>query len=1114
MSNPLQFLHARIGRVDEWTVRAKLVAGTLPASTAHAAQSFRRWVKLDDERGQLYAQLDAAKLELHFASRSAHRQVQRSLPSWSRPFACYVELSGAADSTLEGSLFVMRTALPTKLAAAPTIVIPTKLLDEIEQGRRPSLQELAHAAVLPSGLGPLLVVTTPLLLGTAATDGAPVVQVHLHNRWTLQCEITGLPGRQYLMTTRIEREGHTSEIPDGRLVALPAAPVVVGEAAQVAGTDLSPLQPVRHEVIEAWIAYEQLERDQRLQDLSRRLAHPLEYTEVDAQQAREKASAFHVILSQPQLVTEHWLDPKVVRQWRAVQVRVPVTIIDLDDRQDAASGELLEFRDVGDGRLDAVLRLEDGRRTPPVRGRIIAIADRKEQRQRERRKRALDRLRRGTGANPELLGWLLNPRSIPELTLARDPGRHRLGHLDSHQRRAVGLATQTPSLVLVQGPPGAGKTTVIRSILDELRRRRAPATTGDRRPGDEGSSLRVLVSSTQNEAVRNAVEKLSDDAGLEVWVMGDKDESANQRLQLAERAKRIAAELWNDLRDAPRFLAYERVRRLHDSLVRLRATLYETGMGPILLHRLQELAAAEEASELTALLRSQLPALAARLAAALKPPDDEPPRLVSEPPTPLAAAVASLGVAQRLDVATWPQLAAGLARLAECMTRPSKQDGALLELCERWLDWQRRLRRESARGFSAESLAAVATLWTETAAALAVQSQPVAPPRAVAAPISDELCDDLHAWVQRACSLAEATLSAREEQEEAALSRWHRTLSEEPGRLAELVERHAILTAATCQRADSARGDEEPAEFDVVIIDEAARAGIDVLIPMALGRSIILVGDHRQLPPHIEHELEAQLEQGLRERVDLKRESLFSWLWHGMPRSNIVSLARQYRMHADVGRAISRLFYEPELILEHNHTTRSTFDVCGNQPLVWIDTADVLQLPARRAEHREQKWPCDEENHYEAALIVQLIARANREELLGWHRETGKKPIGVIPFYGRQRDLIAELIRSRLDPPLAELIQLGTVDSFQGREFPLVFLSTVRSNLRGFVGFLRLPNRVNVAISRAQRQVILLGDSRTLAARGAGSEELGQLYAELLGGQLCGRVLQSAEVVR
>jgi superfamily I DNA and/or RNA helicase len=376
------------------------------------------------------------------------------------------------------------------------------------------------------------------------------------------------------------------------------------------------------------------------------------------------------------------------------------------------------------------------------------------------------------------------------------------------------------------------------------------------------------------------------------------------------------------------------------------------------------------------------------------------------------------------------------------------------------------------------------------------------------------LSDELHAWIQRASAGTDAEVAARDELEEAALYRWHRTLSQEPGRLAELVERHATLTAATCQRADPARGDEMPAEFDVVIVDEAARAGIDVLIPMSLGRSVILVGDHRQLPPHIQHELEAQLEQGLRERVDLKRESLFSWLWHQLPRSNVVSLARQYRMHEDIGRAVSRLFYEPEVVLEHNHTTRSQFGVCGDEPLVWIDTADVMHDPTERAAKGIDKWPCDEENDYEARLIIQMIERADRDALFRFQKERGQKPIGVIPFYGRQVEGIFALLHSRLDTELVNLVQLGTVDSFQGREFPLVFVSTVRSNSRGFVGFLRLPNRVNVAMSRAQRQLILIGDSRTIAARDTGSDELRRLHTDLTSGLLRGRILRSTEVVR
>ena len=351
---------------------------------------------------------------------------------------------------------------------------------------------------------------------------------------------------------------------------------------------------------------------------------------------------------EPQRAIEHWLEPKVVGKRRTVKVRTPVAIADLDGRQEAATGELLELCDAGDGRLDAVLRLEETGGTPPVRGRILAIDDLKEQRQRERRKRALDRLRHGTGANPELLGWLLNPHSIAEITLAGDPGRSTRTALDPYQRRAVGLATQIPSLVLVLGPPGAGKTTVIRSILDELRRRRADGAKG-RKGGDSAASLRVLVTSPQNEAVRNAVEKISDDAGLEVGVLGDKDERADQRLQLADRAKRIAAALWKDLRDTPRFLSSERARLLHERLGQIRETLYEIGIGPILLARLQELAAAEVLSALTALLQSQLSALITKLAAALTSKPADPLSFLCEGPTPVAAALAAIVAVLRMQ---------------------------------------------------------------------------------------------------------------------------------------------------------------------------------------------------------------------------------------------------------------------------------------------------------------------------------------------------------------------------------------------------------------------------------------------------------------------------------
>ena len=68
-----------------------------------------------------------------------------------------------------------------------------------------------------------------------------------------------------------------------------------------------------------------------------------------------------------------------------------------------------------------------------------------------------------------------------------------------------------------------------------------------------------------------------------------------------------------------------------------------------------------------------------------------------------------------------------------------------------------------------------------------------------------------------------------------------------------------------------------------------------------------------------------------------------------------------------------------------------------------------------------------------------------------------------------------------LIPEGRKLIEVGTVDAFQGKEFPIIVLSCCRHDpVRGTVGFLALPNRLNVALSRAQQQLIIVGSQATL----------------------------------
>jgi DNA polymerase alpha-associated DNA helicase A len=157
----------------------------------------------------------------------------------------------------------------------------------------------------------------------------------------------------------------------------------------------------------------------------------------------------------------------------------------------------------------------------------------------------------------------------------------------------------------------------------------------------------------------------------------------------------------------------------------------------------------------------------------------------------------------------------------------------------------------------------------------------------------------------------------------------------------------------------------------------------------------------------------------------------------------------------------------------------------------------------------EWRWPCAEDSAYEAALVVRLLQLADEAALAEVARTTPHRPVGVITFYQRQRQRIQDSLLG-LPPSLHALVEVATVDSVQGREFPLVLLSCVRSNARGMVGFLnKLPQRINVAMSRAQRQLIILGDASTLASAtpGTGSPWLRDVH-ELLAAQQ--RVLPSA----
>lgn len=254
-------------------------------------------------------------------------------------------------------------------------------------------------------------------------------------------------------------------------------------------------------------------------------------------------------------------------------------------------------------------------------------------------------------------------------------------------------------------------------------------------------------------------------------------------------------------------------------------------------------------------------------------------------------------------------------------------------------------------------------------------------------------------------------------------------------------------------------------EFDVAVIDEASQATIpSVLIPIAKAKRFVLAGDHKQLPPTI-----------LSEEAKELSETLFEKLIQLYP-EKAKMLEIQYRMNEKLMEFPSREFYEGKIKADESVKNITLADLKvrepffgepwdsilkREEPLVFVDTAE-----RRDKWERQRKGSTSRENPLEALLVKEIVERLLR---MGVKEEW----IGIITPYDDQVDLIQSLV--------GEEVEVHTVDGYQGREKEVIVLSFVRSNKEGELGFLTDLRRLNVALTRAKRKLIAIGDSETLS---------------------------------
>ena len=254
--------------------------------------------------------------------------------------------------------------------------------------------------------------------------------------------------------------------------------------------------------------------------------------------------------------------------------------------------------------------------------------------------------------------------------------------------------------------------------------------------------------------------------------------------------------------------------------------------------------------------------------------------------------------------------------------------------------------------------------------------------------------------------------------------------------------------------------------FDIVVLDESNKARADEALPaLRLGRALALVGDHKQLPPVEDDALYGivEIDPGLE---DLVNRSLFEQCWDGgLPESARCLLTIQHRMHPDIAAYVSAASYEDQLdnapeVQAYEYVTRKPFPVA----LHFVDTEGMRGGRERRGPGGALR---NEAEVRVAAQVVRLLDERCPRELT----------MAVIAMYAEQVERLRQALGRRR---FKRSVKIDTVDSFEGREEDIVVISLVRSNERGRIGFLRVPNRLNVAISRAKHLVACIGDSATL----------------------------------
>ncbi len=288
------------------------------------------------------------------------------------------------------------------------------------------------------------------------------------------------------------------------------------------------------------------------------------------------------------------------------------------------------------------------------------------------------------------------------------------------------------------------------------------------------------------------------------------------------------------------------------------------------------------------------------------------------------------------------------------------------------------------------------------------------------------------------------------------LESWARQLED---RLLEEVLFQADVIA--CTFVNATHSSLRKIEFNTVVIDEAGQALEPATwIPIINANKVVLAGDPFQLPPTVKSSeaKKAGLEVTLLERL-IKRFDQQAFL------------NTQYRMHSDIMNFSNRQFYNNDLKAADLVANWKLSNYAGKS-VVYIDTAGC------GFDEKTNEKSLSRYNDGEFFILQEHFLEFSKTQAI-----ESMPSIGIISPYREQVIFMEEKIgEEEAFTPFLDNLTIKTIDGFQGQERDVIYISLVRSNPTAEIGFLKDYRRMNVAMTRAKKLLIVIGDSATIGA--------------------------------